>query len=139
MEGDLPSPTQSAGQRISIHALRMEGDRFAVLGGDRMAISIHALRMEGDGGKKNPVLVCLISIHALRMEGDVGLLVPALLLMGFLSTPSAWRATMPFFAYSVSSKNFYPRPPHGGRPNTYQAFRVVCDFYPRPPHGGRLS
>ena len=59
-----------------------------------MRISIHALREEGDGG---PVpydgLNIAISIHALREEGD-GVLVDVLVhRLVFLSTPSARRAT----------------------------------------------
>ena len=79
--------------RISIHALRVEGDLerrdFVVAGG----ISIHALRVEGDGGAGrrwssrchfyprppgggrplpvwNMLFYFWISIHALRVEGD---------------------------------------------------------------------
>ena len=80
---------------ISIHALRVEGDRFfeAEAGGE-IDISIHALRVEGDadspfdcaissyfyprppgggrpGGRAAPVLPPRISIHALRVEGDI--------------------------------------------------------------------
>ena len=57
---------------ISIHALRVEGDRPKPAHGDRvLGISIHALRVEGDGLVKSPV--------------DV--------FPRFLSTPSGWRAT----------------------------------------------
>ena len=56
------------------------------------SISIHALREEGDlllfRTKQNPV----ISIHALREEGDVKQLKPG-----------------------KTQRNFYPRPPRGGR------------------------
>ena len=56
-------------------------------------ISIHALREEGDRlpcccGSAPP-----ISIHALREEGDVSQAAPTFQPMGFLSTPSARRAT----------------------------------------------
>ena len=101
--------------RISIHALREEGDKPAVRDFDQQTISIHALREEGDrfGGKKPPVFrlflstpsarraTCLsggepqrgrISIHALREEGD------------------------PYRYIDVSRwQDFYPRPPRGGR------------------------
>ena len=103
--------------RISIHALRVEGDSLCVLisedtikflstpSGWRatgfgkaqigfILISIHALRVEGDGYP--PVTiddVYKISIHALRVEGD-DLFVSAL----------------------PGSEYFYPRPPGGGRP-----------------------
>ena len=104
--------------RISIHALRVEGDlprprrsrwvNFVFLstpsgwratgveqsdagGGDR--ISIHALRVEGDTiPTEAEVKALLISIHALRVEGD-----PLM--------QSRWSKML----------NFYPRPPGGGR------------------------
>ena len=61
----------SGGKKISIHALREEGDcRRACFSGYRLHISIHALREEGDhpviGGGRGYA----ISIHALREEGD---------------------------------------------------------------------
>ena len=78
---------------ISIHALRMEGDKAVCPVVSKADISIHALRMEGDTGTRlvhpprgnfNPRpphggrqmryrLIYYrngISIHALRMEGD---------------------------------------------------------------------
>ena len=58
----------------------------------------------------------------------------------FLSTPSARRATGGNFPRKSPTKNFYPRPPRGGRPvvhgGTVPAGSVV---YPRPPRGGRLD
>ena len=55
-----------------------------------------------------------ISIHALREEGDV------------VSTSGGVRA-----------KNFYPRPPRGGRRKAKAELVKRYDFYPRPPRGGR--
>ena len=104
----------------------------------RKAISIHALREEGDvrpagrGGGRDA-----ISIHALREEGDQ--------FDHFLT---------------MHQKNFYPRPPRGGRPPinessftksfisihalreegdppTPPSSRSTIYFYPRPPRGGR--
>ena len=57
------------------------------------AISIHALREEGDVEIIIPQSVQKISIHALREEGDVRLKNKA-----------------------TGGKDFYPRPPRGGRP-----------------------
>ena len=79
---------------ISIHALRVEGDRLTHPGGgtrleflstpsgwratlsaaneaDSKAISIHALRVEGDCVRTHPASSIQISIHALRVEGDI--------------------------------------------------------------------
>ena len=79
---------------ISIHALREEGDIDADGHCYTKLISIHALREEGDLGFVNSFLqFILISIHALREEGDVSLLPESLLMVLFLSTPSARRAT----------------------------------------------
>ena len=56
---------------ISIHALREEGDRYAIPPPYAMGISIHALREEGDAEIDSYLEETkLISIHALREEGD---------------------------------------------------------------------
>ena len=79
---------------ISIHALR-EGD-FPHRRQDRDGqISIHALREGGDLAAVAGHGPLYISIHALREEGDEGR----------CSTRSP-------------SRNFYPRPPRGGRPTS---------------------
>ena len=71
MEGDQPVHGSHAGEPISIHALRMEGDRFPrSISPIVRSISIHALRMEGDIVRVESLVLVLISIHALRMEGD---------------------------------------------------------------------
>ena len=101
---------------ISIHALREEGDleaarngpclenfyprpprggrpfRFALLYDD-ITISIHALREEGDARDLAGDNTNTISIHALREEGDPFVTGRSTVLMLFLSTPSARRAT----------------------------------------------
>ena len=79
---------------ISIHALREEGDGAAIAQFVHVLISIHALREEGD----QPVIEDdgrdgNISIHALREEGDTGIRHYVTSADGFLSTPSARRAT----------------------------------------------
>ena len=98
MEGDIESLYgEWMLETISIHALRVEGDRVKEskgeesrvflstpsgwratresirLHGPRQRISIHALRVEGD----LLLYLCsqnaeIISIHALRVEGDLG-------------------------------------------------------------------
>ena len=66
------------------------------------AISIHALREEGDlnGGKH--FAFAIISIHALREEGDDRAVVRDHECRGFLSTPSARRATFRLRKYNTS-------------------------------------
>ena len=91
--------------------------------------------MEGNTGS----LLFSLSIHALREEGDLLFLRSASLMMHFLSTPSARRAT-PLLVSPPSSRvrSFYPRPPRGGRPCAgLPPLLILWSFYPRPPRGGR--
>ena len=101
-----------------------------------------------------------ISIHALREEGDLHGHLLFLRPKSFLSTPSARRATLLFqvpcipLLISIHAlreegdvqrqyvyqelRNFYPRPPRGGRHvDTFVENLLNCYFYPRPPRGGR--
>ena len=55
----------------------------------------------------------------------------------FLSTPSARRATSTRLQRPGSTRDFYPRPPRGGRRGTPAAALMGAYFYPRPPRGGR--
>ena len=57
-----------------------------------------------------------ISIHALREEGDT-------------ARPAS----------RSCAKNFYPRPPRGGRRSIWSWPGMWSNFYPRPPRGGRLA
>ena len=57
----------------------------------------------------------VISIHALREEGDRSVYSAQAATYVFLSTPSARRATIPIEIAQIIVKNFYPRPPRGGR------------------------
>ena len=101
--------------RISIHALREEGDFFALILLHLLAISIHALREEGDPQPLDSGRHLDISIHALREEGDFCPCISATLVLLFLSTPSARRATSTAGIMCRRPTNFYPRPPRGGR------------------------
>ena len=101
----------------------------------------------------------MISIHALRKEGDGSLPSPYPSRAGFLSTPSARRATSLLVIVNYNKTisihalrkegdsccpcsfwpciNFYPRPPQGGRRESHPGKYAAVDFYPRPPQGGR--
>ena len=82
---------------------------------DLSEISIHALREEGDKDLALELVNKAISIHALREEGDrLGQRCGAND-KGFLSTPSARRATNHQSSCCWCSSYFYPRPPRGGR------------------------
>ena len=126
--------------KISIHALREEGDRDSETNGSKtikflstpsarratpdigggiqdFTISIHTLREEGDGRSDSAqTSTTRISIHALREEGDQLPLSVRQAFGIFLSTPSARRATCASILFIQNMENFYPRPPRGGRP-----------------------
>mgnify|MGYP006913609227 CR=1 FL=1 len=124
------------------------------------AISIHALREEGDL-ELDPwceALETFLSTPSARRATcrPLGLSVR----QEFLSTPSARRATARIRAAkrrrmisihalreegdaktkhsSERWRNFYPRPPRGGRRPCGCSISTTTDFYPRPPRGGRL-
>ena len=78
-------------------------------------ISIHALRVEGDLDSIRHLLTPSISIHALRVEGDLSRLRKGNAMKKFLSTPSGWRATKFRLVFCTLQFHFYPRPPGGGR------------------------
>ena len=149
-------------QRISIHALREEGDAAQRSGlKSLLNISIHALREEGDELRDAPAANAGISIHALREEGDLRTSQPTAAARSFLSTPSARKATFQLRGQAEGFFDFYPRPPRGRRRqlssvpvalllflSTPSARKATCsvsgpakqakNFYPRPPRGRRL-
>ena len=90
-------PRRPCDTRISIHALRVEGDIPIDGLAESVNISIHALRVEGDD--------CQLGAYA---GGE-----------RFLSTPSGWRATQSIYGEIQQHFYFYPRPPGGGRLKSY--------------------
>ena len=73
-----------------------------------------------------------ISIHALREEGDHGEIIRAVFLARFLSTPSARRATDIATCQHRTYRNFYPRPPRGGRLQTVTSTGKAFQFLSTP-------
>ena len=148
-------------RKISIHALREEGDAAAHCG-----FRLPGGFLSTPSARRATVTVPKqeqeypISIHALREEGDWTAWSRAARRPLFLSTPSARRATRIAQRKDDLAGNFYPRPPRGGRPSrpplfmptaaflsTPSARRATApatigasrnsNFYPRPPRGGR--
>ncbi len=132
-------PAQMGQGPISIHALREEGDQnlwttkkrtsqFLSTPSARRATVSTVCGILGvqnfyprppRGGRLYPFFsksrARTISIHALREEGDHISSLFRAVCCGFLSTPSARRATgCPVWCIS-SRRHFYPRPPRGGR------------------------
>ena len=124
---------------ISIHSLRMEGDRFVVPHMRQTDISIHSLRMEGDSGLRHLVTNFGISIHSLRMEGDPSSVRKDLHGGNFNPLPPHGGRRQCSPAVAPSPPHFNPLPPHGGRHKTVYIKVDGCYFNPLPPHGGRHS
>ena len=80
---------------ISIHALREEGDPQLERG--KLPVTNYFYPRPPRGGRRSAcrrkLRCCPISIHALREEGDARCCRARSFLAGFLSTPSARRAT----------------------------------------------
>ena len=166
MEGDVVLPAL----RLDVHIFLStpSGWRATVLRHVRRVnvtrISIHALRVEGD----NCDTVCVIN-SAVFLSTPSGWRATAQQIRDmydrgiFLSTPSGWRATGEDVATLMCLFNFYPRPPGGGRhccreygiyvsgisihalrvegdgKSHYRSLRLRSYFYPRPPGGGRQT
>ena len=92
----LAGPQAGQGRRISIHALREEGDQPAL---PPRSCGSYFYPRPPRGGRP-PMWCCRPCPRR------------------FLSTPSARRATLLRVKSSKSSSYFYPRPPRGGRPTT---------------------
>ena len=102
---------------ISIHALREEGDRRAefVMTAKFLFLSTPSARratVYADGDML-PDMIFLSTPSARRATLNEGRKIEYEL---FLSTPSARRATHQAHGHPKRRKNFYPRPPRGGRP-----------------------
>ena len=79
-------------------------------------ISIHALREEGDRPDGRANRKSCISIHALREEGDVHRRHKGLQFKNFYPRPPRGGRLLDQFFDDINIRNFYPRPPRGGRP-----------------------
>ena len=90
--------------------------RHAAAGDAGQQISIHALREEGDSVSRNaltPASIFLSTPSARRATTELWAVYAAE--SKFLSTPSARRATQRMLHMSDCADDFYPRPPRGGR------------------------
>ena len=151
----------STDRRISIHALREEGDHpysswergsneFLSTPSARRATipRPHLLCWHHDfyprpprGGRRflaaASMLGFAISIHALREEGDTNGLVAFANGYIFLSTPSARRATMPHPHLTRDEAISIHALREEGDKNCRYCIHDESNFYPRPPRGGR--
>ena len=123
--------------KISIHALREEGDCIFFGFGQIDVISIHALREEGDRSPGRKLQSPVYFYPRPPRGGRPKLYVMYQTARQFLSTPSARRATIAVQHLLERDAHFYPRPPRGGRLRMHPSRGPRKDFYPRPPRGGR--
>ena len=102
-------------KRISIHALREEGDSSQLVPG--LAERYFYPRPPRGGRRRrssSPLrLQIFLSTPSARRATFIAL--PSLLAVKFLSTPSARRATYYDWRRFYRHADFYPRPPRGGR------------------------
>ena len=102
--------------RVSIHALRTEGDVSEYPGSlPPKAFQSTPSARRATYTRYWAIHSSRVSIHALRTEGDSG-----------------------YCSSSRAAPRFNPRPPHGGRPHGPRLAGRTARFNPRPPHGGRL-
>ena len=125
--------------RISIHALREEGDNSAEAATNRAwQISIHALREEGDNrtsGAASKTTPFLSTPSARRATVETGKKTKTEV---FLSTPSARRATDTVdFPYEDMRISIHALREEGDQIIVKISREQINNFYPRPPRGGR--
>ena len=124
---------------ISIHSLRMEGDRD---GDDEAFRILHFNPLPPHGGR----LAAYVNIYLHEYfnplpphggrRGEVGNHVT--FAVNFNPLPPHGGRPYKMFV-STPFRNFNPLPPHGGRQMTMTEIRKeVKNFNPLPPHGGRL-
>ena len=110
----VPSPTQADAGFLPTPSAR-RATKWANAALLVTIISTHALREEGDEVGDVGFTLWDISTHALREEGDKVIQVRRKEIKIFLPTPSARRATHEHNRTAQHWRNFYPRPPRGGR------------------------
>ena len=123
---------------ISIHALREEGDLHTSCDSSQ---AINFYPRPPRGGRPLPEARVLCGLHDFYPRPPRGgrrhFCSFSSAERGFLSTPSARRATGNAAGGRGRPCDFYPRPPRGGRPFPPQKLTCDANFYPRPPRGGR--
>ena len=105
---------------------------------DRLKISIHALRGEGDEKASRSLANFDISIHALRGEGDGGRRIIKSRGIDFNPRPP-WGGRLSSYSASRAKPYYFnPRPPWGGR--LYSRVRRFIDFlFQSTPSVGRAT
>ena len=154
-----PPAAVLAPELISIHALRVEGDRPPFPLRLRRCISIHALRVEGDragtftasisryfyprppgGGRQQRRRILTAFFHFYPRPPGGGRLVKKVApnaRLRFLSTPSGWRATRRADDRAAGGRISIHALRVEGVDRGLRFPSIPFYFYPRPPGGGR--
>ena len=98
----------------------------------RLEISIHALREEGDPFAVWALFLFQYFYPRPPRGGRPKLTFIPLDLCTFLSTPSARRATVDTITKNQEENNFYPRPPRGGRRYVLERIGILSKFLSTP-------
>ena len=125
--------------RISIHALREEGDAGRGKFHPAFQISIHALREEGDNPAKRGLDNKNYFYPRPPRGGRHSFASKCSLTFPFLSTPSARRATFRRLVQLTAAIISIHALREEGDALCHVVPNAVVDFYPRPPRGGRLG
>ena len=101
---------------ISIHSLRMEGDRLV----DGFRQTIEGFQSTPSAWRETPYLSETHPTQSFQSTPSawretIGLALPPSVGSVFQSTPSAWRETRSHCTSSIMPGYFNPLPPHGGR------------------------
>ena len=127
------------GIKISIHALRVEGDGGGV--GGTVQLDHFYPRPPGGGRLIELGLYPApdyISIHALRVEGDMDAMLYSTNTHPFLSTPSGWRATTADGQAGKTARKFLSTP-SGWRATTPDGDPVYYNVFLSTPSGWRAT
>ena len=114
-----PRPPRGGRQLVKLHIFNAE------------KISIHALREEGDLPARSAQMPP-ISIHALREEGDATARDTTCRRMNFYPRPPRGGRPAHHNHAGLQRENFYPRPPRGGRRSSENTMSGVRSFLSTP-------
>ena len=135
----LNTPCRAKSSRISIHALRVEGDIASIM--SWTAVTNFYPRPPGGG---RPALLRLWICLQIFLSTPSGWRATCKSFATrwawrkFLSTPSGWRATVRNHRASINNQiSIHALRVEGDKPKEYRLLLCQQDFYPRPPGGGR--
>ena len=103
------------------------------------SISIHSLRVEGDRESPEPFKLRIPFQSTPSVWRETVVAASNNAVTPFQSTPSVWRETSDELPDLTCMSDFNPLPPCGGRPLPMPSPSGVIHFNPLPPCGGRQT